>query len=168
MILEKLGRPIHGKEKNSLILSEQDKCYIAGIIDGEGYVSINKRQYQKKNGICFSYVPVVTITNKSAKLKKYLLGLFKDFQCSWVKYNESSAWKIDFRGTHSCDLLKQIVDYLVIKKDLAEIILWFNDYRIKDAPHLGGPLQKSHSLEYDIQGRLTTALCKDLIALNYR
>lgn len=53
-----------------LDISEVDKAYIAGLIDGEGCISLNK-QTRKKTGFV-NYFPYISIANKNLEILKWI------------------------------------------------------------------------------------------------
>lgn len=112
---------------------ETTRAYLAGIIDGEGTITITKNNRKRKNG--HEYVfdrPVVTIANTDYKLLDYLKGLgIGGF--SHDKRVREPHWKQAFQWSLSAvnavyAVLEVIHPYLVIKKDKAEYVMsWIRD-----------------------------------------
>lgn len=123
-------RKMHLAKK--LNLTETEKAYIAGIVDGEGYIGMIKgwrntgRQY---------FTPVIKISNTDIRIIDWLkdklegLNLFND-----VKPETETQKKVNnlqISGPPSVQaLLEQIYPYMIIKKDKAEVIMQFTSTRI--------------------------------------
>lgn len=104
-------------------LSKTNKAYIAGIIDGEGCVRVCRKT--TKNG--GSYQAFVCVTNSNEALL-YWLKEVTEIGCVY-KYKKSAKknWKLVHRfqvvSQNACDLLRSILPYLKIKKEVADVVL---------------------------------------------
>lgn len=105
------------------IVSKVELAYIAGIIDGEGCIHINKRK--QKLGRNDDFAIEITIVNTSKKLMEWLwdkLGGYLNFRKS-----KNSKWKGCYRlrvsRLQAEILLKRLLPYLIAKKSQAEIVL---------------------------------------------
>ena len=103
-------------------LSETDKAYLAGIIDGEGCITINR--YIKK-GTAPVYRPFVEIANTSPALKKWLDERFPE-RIYW-RTGIRHGWRDIYRWTLSGNrqvmvFCREIAPYLVIKREQAELV----------------------------------------------
>jgi hypothetical protein len=90
-----------------LILDEKDKAYIAGIIDGEGWVGINQTN------------PVISISNTNYSLMEYLIDKIGGIVCKKPKYKEqhNQAWQWEISGDRARVLLDTVRPYMILKKD---------------------------------------------------
>lgn len=98
--------------------------YLAGLIDGEGYISI-KPTYLRGRQL---YSPVIklALTDKSA----YLLFEIKDLLGGYIyrrsykkssKWNDSYCWEVhNFTGVKK--VLDYVYPYLILKKDQAKLV----------------------------------------------
>ena len=110
-------RSITSKERanKTLNLSETEKAYIAGLIDGEGTVGVHKGK-----GICLA--PRVQISNTQIPLLTWLL---EKIGTGYVHRTEYETTFYDVKP-----LLKAALPYLRIKKRQAELVIEFVDLRL--------------------------------------
>lgn len=115
-----------GMEFNGSIighLSEPEKGYLAGIIDGEGTIGFSRRKYKDR----YVYFPRVSIANTSKTLIAWIAEKLPSFN-SYVSSREGSLGKktcycIILTGNRQCTVfLRELTPYLLIKRELAEIV----------------------------------------------
>jgi len=109
-----------------------DKAYIAGLVDGEGCITIYKRKngHFPKAGKPWYYQPVVTIGNTDKRMLDFVVDRCK----GWITkpkpqrshWKQSYCWFISGEAMRS--FLRDIIPYLVIKRKQVEIILSFPNY----------------------------------------
>jgi len=115
---------------NSDLTKQTEKAYIAGIIDGEGCVTIAKRNTKRKNGIFCFYQCLVIIVNTDKKMLDFIANLYG----GWIntnhrlKGNQKISYKWVCAGDNMRKLLKDTLPYLRIKKKQAKVILQFPLY----------------------------------------
>jgi len=108
------------------VLSPTDAAYIAGIIDGEGNISLH--MYDGKGRTTKVLRPRVGVTNTSLELLEWLR---KVIGFGYIdRHKESSEHKDTWRyGLYSVNdirrLLEDILPYLVVKREQAELLLTF-------------------------------------------
>lgn len=88
-------------------ISNLNKAYIAGFIDGEGCISITKRKDKEyKNG--YSFYSNIRITNTNLEILEWIKNIL---DC----------------GGHlkACIIAKELLPFLIVKKKQAEILLDF-------------------------------------------
>lgn len=111
--------------------SEVMKSYIAGIIDGEGCIGIEcMAPLQKKDGTWIRkhnyYTPRLTIVNTSYKLMELLV---KEIGGKYDTRKKIEGRKTCYRwyifGKDLENTIQEIIPYLFIKKEQAEIVLKF-------------------------------------------
>ena len=106
-------------------MTAQEKIiYLAGIVDGEGYIGINF--YKKGKWNCSdNYKVRLTISTTSLELIDWLLNNFGGYLHQKPVYsdthNQSYNWTVYCK--YAGELLKMVYPYLIIKKRQAEIIL---------------------------------------------
>jgi len=106
----------------------QDKAYLAGVIDSDGCISIQK--YSN----CASYRVIITVIQKDIKIIEYLYSIFegsvnvvsrkrkntRDFYLRWVVTDKKAM-----------ELLKSIFSYLILKKQQAELAINLYSYKTR-------------------------------------
>lgn len=114
-------------------------AYIAGIIDGEGCISIGKET--RKNTFFPSYCLNIRIRTTSFRLIEYIYneigGTLNDHSIDERKesYKDTLEWKME--SEQALQLLEQLSPYLVIKKKEVEIARIFrNTYGSRKRAHL--------------------------------
>lgn len=115
---------------------ETQKAYLAGIIDGEGTITVTKnKRVSKKNGkTYFYYRPVITIANTDYKLLSFLKSLNLG-STNYDRRQGKEHWKQAFQWCLASikpiySLLKEIHPYLIIKKDKAEYLMaWIEEHK---------------------------------------
>jgi len=123
------------QQTNSLI----DMGWLAGIIDGEGWLILNEKS-QQRNGL--SYAPVVGVNCTSQLMINKIQEICqKEGIGTWVgERHFSNHWKnqyvINIRGMMRVEkLLRYIAPYLVLKQPQAELLLDFINYRKQKTVH---------------------------------
>ena len=98
---------------------ELEKAYLAGIVDGEGTVTLMKHHKNE------TPLPFVSIANNNLKLLQWIKhrcgGLIASKKKYKPQHNDSFAWSV--RHDRALRFLKEIVKYLIIKKPQATLIL---------------------------------------------
>lgn len=135
--------------------STGDKAYLAGLIDGEGYLAIAKH-----------YQPIVGIA-MSEKAKELLENLAQDWggavnlaRAATEKWAALYSWRL--KGNQTRWMLGQVEPYLRLKKRQARMLL--NVYRVKErANELGfawseGDLSKAPSRDLEVLRQTLRAL----------
>ena len=106
-------------------LSETEKGYLAGIIDGEGCISMNRHI---KKGAAPVYRLFVQISNTSPALKKWLDEHFPKKTYWWkTTHFKRQQWRDCYHWILSGNrqvmvFCREIAPYLVIKKEQAELV----------------------------------------------
>lgn len=99
-------------------LIEVKKAYIAGIIDGEGTVTLTK---QHKNE---TETPCVTVANNDLDLLKWIKskvgGVIVNKKKRMFHHRNSYAWQI--KQNRAISFLNEVKQYLIIKKQHADLI----------------------------------------------
>lgn len=118
---------VRPEPKKEVILTEAQKGYIAGILDGEGWLGITARKPLWKNDPNQPHYhrPAVTIAQcvKNKVLLDHIADILghKDFG-----YNrEQNCWTLRLHAPCIRWLLPQLVDHLVLKRQQAEILIEF-------------------------------------------
>jgi hypothetical protein len=111
-------------------LKKAEKAYLAGIIDGEGTVTLTRHHRNE------TPTPSVSVANNNLELLKWIKCLVGGMIVSKKKrkahHNDSYAWTI--RQDKAIQLLKEIEQYLIIKKLQADLII----QKYKSVTHRAG------------------------------
>jgi len=111
-------------------LKEAEKAYLAGIIDGEGTVTLARNRKNETPS------PSVTVANNNLELLEWIKGLVGGTIISKKKHkahhSDSYAWAM--RSDKAIQLLKDVRQYLIVKKPQADLII--NKY--KSVTHRAG------------------------------
>ena len=108
-------------------LTEIEKAYLAGLIDGEGSISIKKRIKGKPKRITPEYRLVITVTNTCRDVIYFILDKIKGMSGFYTKFERirnpkrKPIFEIQLRDKTAELLLKEIFPYLIIKKKQAEL-----------------------------------------------
>lgn len=124
------AREMHISYRNrprKLFLSPTECAYIAGIVDGEGCINFNAFDNAP--------VPQLQIANTDERLITYLREKLATLNVYYWKKPQTETQKIVY---HMCvancasiqALLEQIVPYMVIKKERAELMMQFTSSRV--------------------------------------
>ena len=134
-----------------------DLAYLAGIVDGEGCITITENMKGGRN----YYRLVLDITNTSYDLMQWLEDTFSHtIRTSYYRStNRTDMYGWTASGNQAQDLLRLILPYLIIKKPQAEIALEMNI-----APYGGG---SNHSYSAD-EEEWRKCLCNDIHRMNKR
>lgn len=99
-------------------LDEVEKAYLAGIVDGEGTVTLMKHHKNE------TPTPNVVVANNNLQLLKWITsqigGTIVSKKKRMVHHHDSYAWSV--RQDRAIRLLNQIKQYLIIKRPQADLI----------------------------------------------
>jgi len=112
-----------------LVLSDAERGYIAGIIDGEGCVGFtwgNAAKAQLR----------VTVTNTSYPLVEWLKRKIGGHVCRKKKTHEKwkTSWQWTVTSAQARRLLDAVASMLVVKKRQAELVVEFDDIAANGGP----------------------------------
>lgn len=139
------------KSSNIREMSELDRAYIAGIVDGEGSIGLYEQTQKRKDYEKTSLRPTVQIAMTDKETVGYV-GRTAGSGSKSYKYTKSDNWKEQEKFAIQAqndiiDFLEQIRPYLITKKDQAELML---EYCRNRDPH------KPYSeREYEIKEKLS-------------
>ena len=129
-------------------MREVDLAYIAGLVDGEGYVGIKKHKFYPKHCPSPYYqerIQIRMVREEGMKLLKETLG-----GSYYRQKNDLPSRKPLFlycaSDLSAAKILRAILPYLLIKKEVAKVVLQlrenkekFQTLRIKKRMRLGSP-----------------------------
>ena len=108
-------------------LPEWARGWLAGLIDGEGTITVERRKRDNK----YNYQPQIIINNTSLELLNKIkevvgCGTILKHSPSYTKKhpNWNPVWRLEIKGSFAVyTLLKQIYPYLIVKRRHAEIVM---------------------------------------------
>jgi len=105
--------------------------YIAGFVDGEGYLSILKlRRKSARGGIWYQAVIKVSQREKDAKVLEYIQETYGGIMSNRRIYTDNScpSLTLDIKNRKDIQrMLNDLLPYLIVKKKQAELLLEFLD-----------------------------------------
>jgi hypothetical protein len=118
------------------VLAPTELAYIAGIVDGEGCISITMQERRTRNferNLYREYSPYIRITNTNLELLNWIKLRFPYSSITSSK-RENNNWKIAHRlsilTSDQLDFLEKIEQYLVLKRRQSDILKEFLKVRI--------------------------------------
>ncbi len=130
------------------MFNKENILYLAGILDGEGCISIELQAANKSCRKVDYYIPRLSVINTSYPLIEWLINNFggkhhirkKEDNCRLIY-----VWNIF--GQHMEDVIRAVEPFLIVKKQAANIIL---EYRttIADEWHISEDTHKKRKELY--------------------
>jgi hypothetical protein len=117
--------------------SKENLAYLAGVIDSDGYIGVLKSKAQPGNTKNPQYGLTVNVTNTSKVLMDWLVENFGGKVYTrkhkpGLNWKPTYNWILGYRAAK--ELLEEVLEFLVIKKDRAELGIrlmtgWVKDNR---------------------------------------
>lgn len=111
-------------------MQEHDKAYIAGFLDGEGCIVVDKmKRTNAHHRQHYYYVPRICIANRHKGVLDYINKCFGDTGSMTLRKlnkqnaNWSDAWQLRFSSSATYYYLKQILPYLKMKQKQALLVI---------------------------------------------
>lgn len=107
-------------------LTDTEAAYIAGIIDGEGSIRIQKRNYISCGKEQITFVVQINVTNNNIDVLEFLkekTGVGNVYIHTHPSENHRICYRFTISARIAHDLLKQIYPYMIIKKKHTEIAI---------------------------------------------
>jgi hypothetical protein len=110
-------------------LTETEKAYLAGLVDGEGCISITKNKPARRS-LNPNYYVQTFVVNTDERVIRYCqettgVGSVTFFPISKKKPKHKDQWTWCLRSASTVDFLKQILPYMIVKKRQAELLIEF-------------------------------------------
>ncbi len=100
-------------------------AYLAGIVDGEGYIGI-KRDHIKGRGINPVYYERMSVAGTSKPMIDLFISFFKCGQAYFHRHSKLSRrgyWSWETSNLKAVSVIKQLYPYIRIKKPEVKLIL---------------------------------------------
>lgn len=139
-------------------MEEMEMAYIAGLIDGDGSISLHKVHRKAETSI--GYTPAIQLSKSKPVLQQYLLSKFGGYALVVQRPTKNVIeykWKLE-RSNQCKPFLQNITPYLIIKKQQAQKLL---DYIEKNPFERG---QKLTSDQLDMRNKYVNEI-RELNAL---
>lgn len=121
-------------------MTKLSRQYVAGFIDGEGYIALSHRFEHNSSGTYGTWSSWVTITNTKPLILHLIQNKYGGFMYKRIPdptKNHKPAYQLIFVKKTARNLLKSILPYLILKKRQAELLLTLdfnNDARRRGIP----------------------------------
>lgn len=113
----------------------EEKAYLAGIVDGEGYIAILKNPY--RNRPLPGYKAVVKITMTVTPVLKLLHEIYGSKIHTYVPRNpkHAASYTVDMCGQDAYRFILHILPYLRIKDENARVLIEYMEKRKDSSRH---------------------------------
>ena len=111
------------------LVTHLDIRYIAGLFDGEGCIFVGRRELERMKGISYRLTLKVSMTVERPikALKDTLGGSYGPIH--WhTRNNNRTAWRWEIDGNKAAEVLKQVLPYLLVKKEEAVLAIQFQEH----------------------------------------
>jgi len=136
-------------------------AYLAGIIDGEGYVTIQHRIERDKY---YAFRSVVVIGTKNWPL---MLAIHKAYGGSFCVERKRGLVRVRWCGAKVIPILEAVLPHLIVKRGLAELVLEFERLRLDKASTLARSWGQPHTEEYRQRALAFVGIAKRLLKEQY-
>jgi hypothetical protein len=124
-------------------LSPELSGYVAGIIDGEGCIGINRARFKNKPWLSERYTAILSVGNTSQKMIDVLLTAFGGtiaLRPATPKHKACYVWSV--RGPKAKAVLDEVGPHLRVKTAQSELLIEFvRDFR----SFRGGSYKRGHA-----------------------
>jgi len=99
-------------------LTDSERGYIAGFLDADGSITVNRREYGSV---------VINFSNTNPSIIKYIAKLCgsKVYAQYRRKGNRRTLWRVQINAKNAASLLKDILPFLKVKKKQAKLAIEF-------------------------------------------
>ena len=113
-------------------MNDTELIYLAGLFDGEGCIHIASSKYLDKGRKNPPYKLRIQITNTCKDLMDKVASFgFYVIERKDLKKNWKRCWVGHMYDRKAAGLLKQMLPYLIVKKDEATLAIEFQDHKDK-------------------------------------
>ena len=128
--------------------NKQHWSYLAGLVDGEGHISISKGLRSKTDGRThyYGFMLQIGIDNTNVKLMKWLIQYFGGVYYGRNRDDVNDKWKSSYewrpKGANNKKiLLLGVLPYLILKSEQAKVALAYLDIQ-EENPELRSKLHQ--------------------------
>lgn len=109
-------------------LTKEELAYLAGIVDGEGTITIVAEHYKNKY---LSLRPEIIISNTSQPLMDWLTSTINETTKADQRHHGATSMQIILRGFKISQVLQELLPYLIVKEKQAMLVIEFISERLK-------------------------------------
>lgn len=138
-------------------------AYAAGIIDGEGCISIFKHRKRRDTKHGYIFALTVRVSNTNEYIINWLKMQFGGGICKMADRTSKgykNCWQWSLSGKKASDFLKLVEPYLLIKHPQAEIAIAFQVKKSTRRPKKGNPTTDEEIMLQEADYILTQSLNK--------
>lgn len=136
-------------------MRKQELGYLAGFIDGEGYIALTKRSVKSQGYGKEFFQPTIIVANTRPEVLRILQRHFggsimkKRLSLKSNKWKDCYRW--DYRGSRISSMLRLIAPFLILKKKQANLVIRYCEVYMPHILGKGTPvsLQRIRSRIYD-------------------
>jgi hypothetical protein len=109
--------------------NEVTLAYLAGIVDGEGHISIDRSKPNIQRRVSPRYQPEFVVVNTDRKLIDWLVLNFGGsvYTRKILKTNWKQSWTWKLGNQQAAEMCRQLIPYLMLKKEQAILLVDFMD-----------------------------------------
>lgn len=139
-------------------LSETDKAWLAGFVDGEGYIGIvrTKKKANQTQSDSLLYHPWIIITNTNLNIVEYILTVVSAQKRASLRRTEGqkASYQIKIsKFENVIELLEYLLPYLRLKVEQAKLVIQFCNLRM-DAKIITGRGSRGNSSFGEIEEKI--------------
>lgn len=126
-----IGSARYVVNKQLLPMNDVQFAYLAGIIDGEGCITITKQTNAKAGKRGFCYRPVVHVANTHSQVLitlQEMTGLGQARKFDDARPNRKERWQWMIWSQQAAQIVRGVLPHLIIKRRQAMVFLAFVDY----------------------------------------
>lgn len=108
--------------------------YVAGLFDGEGYITINKYHHPKGTHIRYQLFVGIGMTDKPVieAIAEQFGGMFTSYKSpKKPTHRRVFEWRVSSKS--AVPFLKAVLPWLIVKKDRANLVLKFQEHMTSNA-----------------------------------
>ncbi len=110
------------------MLSKEDIIYIAGFLDGEGWIGLQKTPIKRSRWAYTYYLVRIGVSNTNKEILEWLQsstgkGYIRVNASNLKLPNRKPCWMWDISGKNAIEFLELIYPYLKIKKEVVTTIM---------------------------------------------
>ena len=128
--------------------TEAASAYTAGIVDGEGCISIGR---QNRKGRWLQYDLFVIVVQKDRRLTDWLYGQWSGYRGTVQRkqgYSPGEYHRWSIHGRRAQDMLRQILPHLRIKDEQARVAIEFQNHKHRHATGKGYSMAETYEPFY--------------------
>jgi len=128
----KRGGPVVAPDVPAVTVSATDLAYLAGVVDSDGYVTVMCSWYQGKPSLAASCGITGTSREPHDLAAALIGGRVRSHRVEGAQLGRETAYVWQRLGVEAAEVLAQLLPYLRIKRDRAEMVIQLQERIIDD------------------------------------